>query len=48
MKTIEEEEYDKACRELINEARGNSILQPRIKSAKTFHWSKTSVDLSAS
>jgi len=24
--TIEEEEYDKACRELINEARGNSIL----------------------
>ena len=24
--TIKEEEYDKACRELINEARGNSIL----------------------
>ena len=24
--SIEEEEYDKACRELINEARGNSIL----------------------
>ena len=24
--TIEEEEYDKACRELINEARGNLIL----------------------
>jgi len=34
---IEEEEYDRACRELINEARGNLILQPRIKSAKTFH-----------
>ena len=24
--TIEEEEYDKACRELINEAQGNSVL----------------------
>ena len=26
--TIEEEEYEKACRELINEGRGNLILQP--------------------
>ena len=24
--TIQEEEYDKACRELISEARGNSVL----------------------
>ena len=33
--SIEEEEYDKARLELMNE--GNSILQSRIKSAKTFH-----------
>ena len=26
--TIEEEEYDKACRELIDEGRGNLILKP--------------------
>ena len=40
--TIEEEEYDKACRELINEARGNSISLALTQSAikSYFFWLK--------
>ena len=37
--SIEEEEYDKACRELINEARGNSISLAPAQSAIKVYFS---------
>ena len=49
--TIEEQEYEKACLELINDAQGNSMLLyiPRSQSAKTFlfPWLKYLAEISA-